>query len=85
MERLLRYRDLLAIGVVRNRATLRNWIKKQNFPRGRLLGPNTRTWPENEVQAWLSKRPITAKLNMPVVTRRPGRPRKNRSEPATTA
>lgn len=61
MERRLRYADLVALGIVTNRVTLKNWINKRGFPRGQLTGPNSRTWGEREVQAWLDGRPTAPK------------------------
>ena len=57
MQRLLRYDDLVARGIVRNRVTLSNWIKKEGFPAGQMIGPNTRAYPEDQVEAWLASRP----------------------------
>jgi predicted DNA-binding transcriptional regulator AlpA len=57
MTLLLRFSDLKARGVVRNWVTLRNWIESQGFPPGRKLGPNTRAWTADEVEAWLAIRP----------------------------
>jgi predicted DNA-binding transcriptional regulator AlpA len=71
----LRYRDLVALGIIRNRPTLQNWIRDHGFPCGQLTGPNSRTWSEDEVQAWLDARP-TAPKPAPAVTRPRGRPRK---------
>jgi predicted DNA-binding transcriptional regulator AlpA len=59
--RLLRFRDLKERGIVNNRVTLDSWIDKQGFPRGRMTGPNTRTWEEQEVAAWLAARPTDKK------------------------
>jgi predicted DNA-binding transcriptional regulator AlpA len=73
--RRLRYADLLALSIVRNRVTLTNWIKNLGFPPGQLTGPNSRTWLEEDVQTWLDSRPTGPKA-MPVVTGRRGRPRK---------
>jgi predicted DNA-binding transcriptional regulator AlpA len=56
--KLLRYPDLVTAGVVANRVTLGRLIKNQQFPPGRLLGPNTRAWTETEVEQWLASRPI---------------------------
>jgi predicted DNA-binding transcriptional regulator AlpA len=56
----LRFSDLLARGILKNRATLGNWIK-HGFPRGTLLGPNTRAWTEAEVDAYLAARPTAPK------------------------
>jgi predicted DNA-binding transcriptional regulator AlpA len=54
----LRFTDLKTAGVVNNRVTLHRLIKFQQFPPGRLLGPNTRAWTETEIQAWLDARPV---------------------------
>jgi predicted DNA-binding transcriptional regulator AlpA len=75
MRKRLRYRDLLERGIVRNRPTLNNWIRKLGFPPGQLTGPNSRTWGEHEVEDWLAGRP-TAPKPTPNPPRRPGRPRK---------
>ncbi|HMF26434.1 MAG TPA: hypothetical protein VKG24_30540 [Pseudolabrys sp.] len=91
MRKRLRYADLVALGIVNNRTTLRNWIEgkglepgQKPFPRGQLIGPNSRAWREDEVQAWLEARPAAPKPYL-VTPRRPGRPRKVRTvETATT-
>lgn len=56
--RILRYEDLKARGIVRNRATLRNWIQdpRVGFPAGRWLSPQAKGWLESEVEAWLQFR-----------------------------
>ena len=51
VTKLLRYSDLVERGIFNNRATLYRWIKEGRFPPGRKLGPNTRTWTEDEVEA----------------------------------
>jgi predicted DNA-binding transcriptional regulator AlpA len=61
MHRRLRFNDLVALGLVNNRATLANWIRDRGFPRGQLIGPNFRVWNENEVQRWLEQRPSAPK------------------------
>jgi predicted DNA-binding transcriptional regulator AlpA len=76
MQRRLRYADLERLGIVNNRETLGNWIRKQGFPRGQLTGPNSRTWGEDEVRAWLDSRPTAIKQDLPKPTGRRGRPRK---------
>jgi len=76
MQKRLRYRDLIERGVVKNRPTLQNWIRDRGFPPGQLTGPNSRTWGEAEVEAWLASRP-TAPKPTPKPSRRPGRPRRN--------
>lgn len=57
---LLRYSDLKARKIVNNRQTLKNWIKHQGFPPGKMLGPNTRVWTEAEIGEYYASRP-TAK------------------------
>jgi predicted DNA-binding transcriptional regulator AlpA len=68
LQKRLRYRDLLALRIVRNRSTLRNWIKTQGFPPGQLTGPNCRTWGEVEIAEYLAARPTAPKP----ATRAPG-------------
>ena len=75
MKRRLRFRDLVALGVVRDRVTLKNWIRDRGFPLGQLTGPNSRTWGEDEVQDYVATRPVEPKAAPP--TKKPrGRPRK---------
>jgi predicted DNA-binding transcriptional regulator AlpA len=52
----LRFTDLVARGILKNRVTLANWIK-HGFPPGRLIGPNTRAWTEEEIETYLASRP----------------------------
>ena len=54
--KLLRFKDLQARRIVTNRVTLKNWIDKHDFPSGVKLGPNTRAWSEDEVEAWIQAR-----------------------------
>ena len=77
MRKRLRYRDLEERGIVRNRPTLSNWIRDRGFPPGQLTGPNSRTWEEDEVAAWLAARPVAPKPAHPAKRPR-GRPRKVR-------
>jgi predicted DNA-binding transcriptional regulator AlpA len=51
MKKWYRYRDLVTMGLVNNRTTLHRWINAGLFPKGRLLGPNTRAWSEDELVA----------------------------------
>ena len=78
LQRRLRYRDLVERGVVKNRVTLKNWIHDRGFPPGQMTGPNTRTWGEDEVFAYLKSRPTGPKV-APVLKpgKRRGRPRKS--------
>ena len=52
----LRFSDLVERGIVRNRVTLGRWIKLHGFPAGIKLGPNSRAWPADQVDAWLAAR-----------------------------
>ena len=52
----LRFADLKARGIVRNRATLSRWIRNIDFPPGIMLGINTRAWTEEEIAEWEAKR-----------------------------
>jgi predicted DNA-binding transcriptional regulator AlpA len=72
MQRRLRFADLLALGIVKNRVTLKNWIRDRGFPPGQLTGPNLRTWGEADVETWLDARPTAPKPT----PRSAGRPRK---------
>jgi hypothetical protein len=55
--KFFRFSDLKEIGLVTNRVTLRRWIEKEGFPPGVLLGPNTRGWSKEQIEAWISGRP----------------------------
>jgi hypothetical protein len=57
----LRFSDLKERNIVNNWVTLRNWIDNENFPPGKMVGPNTRIWSEPDVAAWLDSRPSTPK------------------------
>ena len=55
MQKLLRFKDLKELGIVSNRVTLARRIRDQGFPPGFLLGPNSRAWTEDEIEAHLEK------------------------------
>jgi predicted DNA-binding transcriptional regulator AlpA len=54
--RYIRYPELHKQGIVSNRMTLYRWIRLHDFPKGILLGPNTRVWSEEEVSEWIKTR-----------------------------
>ena len=54
---LLRFKDLKERRIIDNHGTLEERIKRDGFPVGRWLGPNTRVWSEDEVTHWLDSRP----------------------------
>lgn len=55
--KLIGYTDLVEMGVVRSRMTLKRLIDSHGFPEGRLTTPNCRKWEEKEVEAWVKARP----------------------------
>ncbi|AZG76326.1 helix-turn-helix transcriptional regulator [Methylocystis rosea] len=59
--KLLRFVDLVAMGVFTNRMSLKRAIDNQNFPEGFLVTPNARAWREDEVLEWLATRPTGRK------------------------
>jgi DNA-binding transcriptional regulator YiaG/predicted DNA-binding transcriptional regulator AlpA len=71
MKKFLRFADLKAAGIANSWPMLRHRIERDGFPRGRLLGPNTRAWTEEEIDAWLASRPTAPKPGLPR-SRRPG-------------
>jgi hypothetical protein len=56
---LLRFKHLKERRIVENWAQVKRWVEQQDFPPGRLLGPNTRVWTEDEINDWLDARPTT--------------------------
>jgi hypothetical protein len=76
MVNWLRFPDLKAKGVVKNRAQLKNLINNYGFPPGKLLTPNCRAHEEHLVDDWCASRPTERKA----VPRSPGRPRKAQVE-----
>lgn len=60
-KKYLRFHELCARGIVRNRVTLANWVRDRGFPPGVLAGPNCRLWDEDLVDAWLASRPTNPK------------------------
>jgi hypothetical protein len=78
----LRFCDLVAQGIVRNRATLSNWQKKYDFPAGH---PNSRTWDEEtEIKPWLAKRPTSRKATPKGNWKRGCKPKAEAENAATT-
>jgi len=51
----LRFRDLVRLGIVNNRMTLRRWVKKGHFPAPVRLGPNLLVWRSAEVENFLEE------------------------------
>ena len=53
----LRFSDLKRRRIVSNWPTPLRWIEQEDFPVGRYLGPNSRVWTCDEIEAWLAARP----------------------------
>lgn len=54
--RCLRFRDLVRLGIVNSRMTLRRWVGAGKFPPPVRLGPNLLVWRTAEVEKFLSER-----------------------------
>jgi hypothetical protein len=54
---LVRFEDLRQRGIVTTWQGLRHLQAHAGFPLGRLLGPASRAWTTDEVNAWLASRP----------------------------
>jgi predicted DNA-binding transcriptional regulator AlpA len=70
--RCLRYAELVELGIIKNRMTLRRWILSGHFPQPVRLGGNSIAWLAADVRAWLESRekayPATTESNLhPVV------------------
>lgn len=55
--RLIRFSDLVRLGIVRNRMTLYRWIERGHFPAPIKIGPSSVAWRESEIEAWLERQP----------------------------
>lgn len=60
-QKWLTYRDLKERGIFNSRMTLSRAVETLGFPRGRLITPNSRKWPEDEVVSWIACRPEESK------------------------
>lgn len=54
--KFLRFADLVDAGIVSNRVTLSRWQMQLGFPKGILIGPNSRVWLKEDIEAWIAKR-----------------------------
>jgi predicted DNA-binding transcriptional regulator AlpA len=57
MTSLLRFGNLQERRIADSWAQLKRLIDRHGFPTGRMLGPNTRAWTDEEVEVWLANRP----------------------------
>jgi predicted DNA-binding transcriptional regulator AlpA len=51
--RVVRYRDLVRLGLFSNRVTLARWIAAGKFPPPIKLGPNIRCWRLKDIEGFL--------------------------------
>lgn len=79
---LLRFRDLQERRIVASWPQLRNLLRSQNFPPGRMIGVNTRAWTEDEIDAWIESRPVAGPEPRGVAKRKAAA-RKAKAEAAT--
>lgn len=56
MDKLLRFSDLKAAGIVRSRMQLKRLQEGAGFPPGFRLSANTRVWRQSEIQLWIERR-----------------------------
>jgi predicted DNA-binding transcriptional regulator AlpA len=57
LRQWVRFKDLASAGIVSNWPTLLRLIADEAFPPGRYIGPNSRAWTVDEIEAWLESRP----------------------------
>jgi predicted DNA-binding transcriptional regulator AlpA len=57
----LRFKDLVSNGIVSSRMTLLRLIEHEGFPEGVLISPNARAWDQEQVDAWIVRRPTVRK------------------------
>ena len=62
IEAHCRFADLRDAHIVENWQQLKKLQEKENFPLGRLLGPNSRVWTVREIKQWLANRPVERKV-----------------------
>ncbi len=58
VPRFLRQTDLAERKISATHQSTQHLQATQGFPLGRLLGPNTRVWTTDEINAWLATRPV---------------------------
>ena len=56
MQRLVTYADLVSVGYVNNRTTLRRRILRGEFPAPIQVGPRNIAWLKEEIDAWEANR-----------------------------
>jgi predicted DNA-binding transcriptional regulator AlpA len=78
MTAFIRFPDIQERGIAKSWAQLANLIKKRGFPRGRMIGANTRVWTPEEIDSWVADCPVENLALRGAAKRRRGRPGKRR-------
>jgi predicted DNA-binding transcriptional regulator AlpA len=81
-KKWLRFQDLKTRGLVNSWPALTNKIRTQDFPPGRMLGPNTRAWSVEEIEAFEESRPSAGPPLRGAAKAAKGRPPKDRQREA---
>ena len=61
----VRFNDLVRANIATSWPQVLRMIEGENFPTGIMLGPNTRAWRLDLVEAWLAARPTARKIVNP--------------------
>jgi len=80
LPKYVRFADLVDAGIVRSWPQLFKLIKDDDFPVGVRLSANVRAWRLDNVQAWLSSRPVNRKPISPLA-RKPHQKRNAEASP----
>ncbi len=65
VSKFLRLKNLEERGTATTHHVVRHMQIHQGFPLGRLLGPGTRVWTEDEITEWLASRPVEVSERAP--------------------
>jgi predicted DNA-binding transcriptional regulator AlpA len=55
---LLRFPNLKQKNIVKSWPQLKRLQDRYNFPKGRMIGPNTRAWTDQEIDEWVASCPV---------------------------
>jgi predicted DNA-binding transcriptional regulator AlpA len=83
--KFVRFPVLQQRGIVKSWPMLKRRIERDGFPRGRMIGPNSRAWTEDEIEDWIASRPVAGPEPRGIAKRRRGQPSKTDGTEPTTA
>ncbi len=63
---ILRFKNLKELNIANSWARLNRLVENEGFPPGRMMGPNTRIWFQDEVDGWLENRPSALEAKPPL-------------------